>query len=145
MRPPATTGCVPPEVAPGSPNAHFNFRRGTSRAESLAASAAWKRAFARPAPQPFQPGPLSDARNGAPEPAQNAETGTTAGSFVKRLPERYSASTRRCALERSADIAFIDPFLSASRICPGLIRLMASRFGACEAPPAPWQVAQKVW
>src|SRR5262245_13016966 len=121
MRPPATTGCVPPDVPPGSPNAHFSFSFGTSFAESFAASAAWKRVFARLAPQPFQPAPLSDARNGAPLLPQDADAGITEGSFVIFLPDKYSASTRRCTLVRSAACAFIDPFLSASKICSALI------------------------
>jgi hypothetical protein len=141
MRPPATTGCVPPDVPPGSPKAHFNFSRGTSLADSFAASAAWNRVFVRLAPQPFQLAPASDARNGVPLFPQNADAGMTAGSFAIRLPDKYSASTRRCTRERSAAIAFIDPFFSVSRICSGLIRLMASRRGARASPPS-WHVAQ---
>src|SRR3981081_1259603 len=97
MRPPATTGCVPPELAPGSPNAHFSFRRATSRALIAAASRDWNRAFAIPAPQPFQLGPVSAARNGVAVGPHKAEAGMIAGVLASGLPERYSASTRRCA------------------------------------------------
>src|SRR6266436_9559768 len=107
MRPPATTGCVPPELAPGSPNAHFSFRRETSRALIAAASPGWKRALVSPAPQPFQLGPVSAARNGAGVVPQNADAGTIAGALASVLPERYSARTYRCARLRSAACAFI--------------------------------------
>src|SRR5882672_12879538 len=110
MRPPATTGCVPPELAPGSPNAHFSFRRATSRALIPAASPGWNRAFVMPAPQPFQLGPVSDARNGLAVAAHDAEEGMIGGALASGLPERYSASTCRCARLRSAACAFIVPF-----------------------------------
>src|SRR6266550_8542241 len=97
MRPPATTGCVPPELAPGSPNAHFSFRPGTSRAVIPAASPDWKRVLVIAAHQPFQLGPVSEARNGPAVLPQNAEAGMIAGSLASGLPERYSARTRRCA------------------------------------------------
>src|SRR5882672_1409941 len=142
MRPPATTGCVPPELAPGSPNAHANFRRGTSRAVIPAASPDWNRVFVIPAPQPFQLGPVSEARNGPAVLLQNADLGMIAGSLASGLPDRYSARTRRCARLRSAACAFIAPFSNAWRICSALIRLKMSRLGACELPPASWQVAQ---
>src|SRR5712691_5698980 len=110
MRPPATTGWVPPELAPGSPNAQDSFRRGTSRAVIAAASPDWKRALVIPAPQPFQLGPVSEARNGPAVLPQNAEAGMIAGSPANGLPERYSARTCRCARLRSAACAFIVPF-----------------------------------
>src|SRR5258708_2977779 len=90
MRPPATTGCVPPELAPGSPNAQASFRCGTSRAVIAAASPDWKRALVIPAPQPFQLGPVSEARNGPAVLPQNAEAGMIAGSPPNDLPETYS-------------------------------------------------------
>src|SRR5260221_4425369 len=110
MRPPATTGCVPPELAPGSPKAHASFNRGTSRAVIPAGSPDWNRALVIPAPQPFQLGPPNEARNGAAVLPQNADAGMTGGALVSPLPERYSARTCRCARLRSAAWAFIAPF-----------------------------------
>src|SRR5207237_10542959 len=138
-------GSVPPELAPGRPTAHASFSRGTSRAVIPAASADWKRVFVIPAPQPFQLGPLSEARNGPAVLPQNADGGMIAGSIPNGLPERYSARTCRCARLRSAACAFIAPFSSAWRICSGLIRPNASRLGASELPPASWHVAQEGW
>src|SRR6266567_170928 len=97
MRPPATTGCVPPELAPGSPNAQASFRRGTSRAVIAAASPDWKRALVILAPQPFQLGPVSEARNGPAVLPQNDDGAMIAGALASGLPERYSARTCRCA------------------------------------------------
>src|SRR5258708_11318508 len=91
MRPPATTGCVPPELAPGSPNAQASFRRGTSRAVIAAASPDWKRALVIPAPQPFQLGPVSEGRNGPAVLPQKAEAGMLAGSLADCRPAKYSA------------------------------------------------------
>src|SRR6476646_2091077 len=82
MRPPATTGCVPPDLAPGSPNAQASFRRGTSRAVIAAASPDWKRVFVIPAPQPFQLGPVSKGRNGLAVLPQKAEAGIIAGALA---------------------------------------------------------------
>src|SRR5436190_7976881 len=56
-RPPATTGCVPAELAPGNANAHFSRSRETSPAVIPAASADWNRVLVMPLPQPFQFGP----------------------------------------------------------------------------------------
>src|SRR5579864_4951498 len=98
--------------------------------------------LAIPAPQPFHAGPEIELRNSAPEPAQKADAGMIAGAAGSVLPEIYSASARRCARLRSAAWAFIDPFSSVCRICPGAIRPSASRPGAGELLPASWQIAQ---
>src|SRR5438477_2400397 len=53
-RPPTTTGCARAAVTPGSPNAHFSFRRGTSGALMPPLSAGTYRVFVTVPPQPFQ-------------------------------------------------------------------------------------------
>src|SRR6266403_427220 len=144
-RPPTTTGCVPPELAPGNPNAHFSFRRGTSSTVIPAALAGWKRVFVIVAPQPFQADPDSESRIDPTVLSQNADSGIGfRGSPPNCLPERYSASARRCARLRSAACAFIAPFSSASRICSGRICLRTSGLGAGELAATSWQVAQYV-
>src|SRR5207245_5867216 len=55
-RPPTTTGCVPPDVAPGYPNAHFSFNRGASSAVKPADVPELKRVFVMLAPQLFHSG-----------------------------------------------------------------------------------------
>src|SRR5258708_15426921 len=106
MRPPATTGCVPPELAPGSPNAQASLRRGTSRAVIAAASPDWKRALVIPAPQPFQLGPVSEGRNGPAVLPQKAEAGIVAGTPPNCLAGRCPAQTCRSSPLRSAARAF---------------------------------------
>src|SRR5687768_2067560 len=58
-RPETTVGWALLVMPWGIPNAHFNFKRGTSAAVRRAAAAGWKRVFARSFPQPFHDGPLA--------------------------------------------------------------------------------------
>src|SRR5260370_41633554 len=93
-----TTGCVPPELAPGNPNAHFSFRRGTSSAVIPAASAGWKRVFVIVAPQPFQAGPVSELRIDPTALSQNADLGIGfRGSLPDCSRETDAPRLRLCA------------------------------------------------
>src|SRR6266850_907252 len=101
-RPPTTTGCVPAELAPGNPKAHFSVSRGTSSAVIPAARADWKRVFPIPSPQPFQDGPASALAGGAVAALQNADFDIAASTAASGLPDTYAASARRCVRLRSA-------------------------------------------
>src|SRR5947208_41865 len=90
-RPPTITGCVPPELAPGKPKAHFNLRRETSSAVIPAASAGSKRVFVMVTPQPFQAGSDSEPEKRVAVLVQDADFGIMfADSEPNGLPERYS-------------------------------------------------------
>src|SRR6266571_1914308 len=145
-RPPATTGCVPAEVAPGNPNAHFSLRCDTSSAVIPAASADWNRMLVMPWPQPFQAGPARGFAGGADAGLQNADLGIDPPeSAARRFSDTYSARARRCARLRSAARARIEPLSSDSSTCSALIRFIASRFGACASAVGPsWQIVQYV-
>src|SRR6058998_733141 len=102
-RPPTTTGCVPPVVAPGNPKAHFSFRRGTSAALKPAALAAWNRVLVIVTPQPFHSAVLFVLAEAATPFAQKAERGMMSGGTLPNFfSDRYSASIRRWARLRSA-------------------------------------------
>src|SRR5438067_7157901 len=93
--PPTTTGWVPPEVAPGYPNAHFSFNRGTSSAVKPADVPELKRVFVMPAPQLFHSGLACVLLNGAAA-VQNAERGIRSGTATPNFfSDRYSARIRR--------------------------------------------------
>src|SRR5207244_5367588 len=145
-RPPATTGCVPAELAPGKPNAHFSLRCDRSSAVISAASADWNRVLVMPRPQPFQAGPARAFVLGADVELQNADLRISPPeSAARRFSDTYSARARRCARLRSATRARIEPFSSDSSNCSALIRFIASRLGACASAVGPsWQIAQYV-
>ena len=63
MRPAATVGCPAAETPWGYPKAHRSFNRGISAAV-MPAVRAWKRVFARSAPQPFHAGPPAGSVSG---------------------------------------------------------------------------------
>src|SRR5262245_16650164 len=120
-RPPTTTGCVPPEVAPGYPNAHFSFNRGTASGVKPADVAELKRVFVIVAPQLFHAGAESVLLNGV-WPVQNADAGIRSGNAVPNFfSDKYSARIRLWARLRSEACVFMAPVSRTCKMCSGVI------------------------
>src|SRR5262249_7307911 len=126
------TGCVPAELAPGKPKAHFSRKCDTSSAVIFAASADWNRVLVMLPPQPFHAGSVRGFAVVADVGLQNADFGSNElESPARRFSDTYSASARRCARLRSSTRARIEPLSNDSSTCSALIRFIASRLGAC--------------
>src|SRR2546425_4831095 len=129
-QPPTITGCVPPEVAPGYPNAHFSLRRGTLSAVKPAAAVDSKRVLVIVTPQPFHSELFGLSDNGVAELVQNAVRGMMSGGALPNgFPDKYSARTCRWARLRSAACVFIAPVSSTCSMCSGVICFRTSRPG----------------
>ena len=130
-RPPASVMPAHDWTSPGRPNAHFNFRRGTSAAERAAARAGWKRVLDRSWPNPFHTGAPAVIAN-VPRPVVHIAFGAGAieNGVPKLRPLAYSAIARRSAAVRSWVMVTIGPASSDSRMRCGLIERSASRDGA---------------
>src|SRR5215831_15205722 len=90
-RPPTTTGCARAAVTPGNPNAHFNFKRGTSGALMPPLSIGTYRVFVTVPPQPFQLAPFVGSDIDGAAVVQRADSAIGVGDPTAR-PARNSAT-----------------------------------------------------
>src|SRR5262245_3824995 len=144
IRPPTTVGWET-MVLGGKPKAHLTLSLGTWSAVSPASSADWKRALARPAPQPFHCGPLLGSKSPglcSHRPARVSFPSCPCSSF---LPVTNSAMARRSSAVRLKPTNFIAPSSSASSTSCGPMSRRASNCGARTARPLLWHWAQCCW